>query len=83
MSSRCCCGDVDRSQVTQTACMSPRLSPWCHLSLGHTVQRCTFFTKDPELWTLLCTAGSEVQVSLLNFKVVNFHCIKPRAPRGS
>ena len=42
------------------------------LSLGHTVQRCKFFTKDPELWTLLCTAGSEVQVSLLNFKVVNF-----------
>ena len=44
------------------------------LSLGHTVQRCKFFTKDPELWTLLCTAGSEVQVSLLNFKVVNFDC---------
>ena len=52
------------------------------LSLGHTVQRCKFFTKDPELWTL-CTAGSEVQVSLLNFKVVNFDCIKPRALRGS
>ena len=27
--------------------------------------------------------GSEVQVSLLNFKVVNFDCIKPRALRGS
>ena len=53
------------------------------LSLGHTVQRCKFFTKDPELWTLLCTAGSEVQVSLLNFKVVNFDCIKLRALRGS
>ena len=26
---------------------------------------------------------SEVQVSLLNFKVVNFDCIKPRALRGS
>ena len=45
------------------------------LSLGHTVQRCKFFTKDPELSTLLCTAGSEVQVSLLNFKVVNFDCV--------
>ena len=53
------------------------------LSLGHTVQRCKCFTKDPELWALLCTAGSEVQVSLLNFKVVNFDCIKPRALRGS
>ena len=53
------------------------------LSLGHTVQRCKFFTKYPELWTLLCTAGSEVQVSLLNFKVVNFDCIKPRALHGS
>ena len=36
-----------------------------------------------QLWTLLCTTGSEVQVSLLNFKVVNFDCIKPRALRGS
>ena len=53
------------------------------MSLGHTVQRCKFFTEDPELWTLLCTAGSEVQVSLLNFKVVNFDCIKPRALHGS
>ena len=33
------------------------------LSLGHTVERCKFFTKDPELWTLLCTTGSKVQVS--------------------
>ena len=53
------------------------------LSLGHTVQRCKFFTKDPELWTLLCTAGSEVQVSLLNFKVANFDCIKGNIPRIS
>ena len=53
------------------------------LSLGHMVQRCKFCTKDLELWTLLCTAGSEVQVSLLNFKFVNFDCIKPRALRGS
>ena len=48
------------------------------LSLGHTVQGCKFFTKDPELWTC-----PQVQVSLLNFKVVNFDCIKPRALRGS
>ena len=32
---------------------------------------------------LVAPAGSEVQVSLLNFKVVNFDCIKPRALCGS
>ena len=31
------------------------------MSLG---QRCKFFMKDPELWTLLCTAGSEAVADL-------------------